>query len=233
MPACPRATRSVACSKFLQPPIRFRASAPISMSGNERIPPPGVSSGPLDVTRLLLDWREGRDDALDELMPIVYAELRRLASRALRGESEGHTLRTTALVHEAYVRLVGASVDWESSSHFMRVASRAMRRVLVDHARKRRSEKRGGGNVAFDLDTLEGVLPAGSRPDDVLALDEALERLITLEERKGRAVELHYFGGLSYDEVADALGISPATVHRDLRMARAWLYKEMQGEAGR
>lgn len=183
-----------------------------------------------NVTQLLMDWRGGRGEALDELMPLVYAELRRLASSALNGESPGHTLQTTALVHEAYVRLVGADVDWEGSGHFMRVAARAMRRILVDHARKRRSLKRGSGHTPVSLDTLQGVLPGASRPDDVIELDEALERLIALEERKGRAIELHYFGGLSYDEVAEVLDVSPATVHRDLRMAKAWLFKELKGD---
>lgn len=185
---------------------------------------------PEEVTQLLLDWRDGRRDALDELMPLVYAELRRIASSALHSESSGHTLQTTALVHEAYVRLVGANVEWEGSGHFMRVAARAMRRILVDHARKRRSQKRGGGATPVSLDTLQGVLPAAARPEDVIELDEALERLIALEERKGRAVELHYFGGLSYEEIADVLEVSAATVHRDLRMARAWLFKELRGD---
>lgn len=192
------------------------------------------SHDPSHVTRLLRDWSEGDGHAFDELLPLVYDELRRLASRALRGESAGHTLRTTALVHEAYVRLVGSDVDWEGSRHFMRVAARAMRRVLVDHARARKSQKRGGGAPAIPIDALAGILPGGEhRPDDVLELDEALERLIALEERKGRAVELHYFGGLSYEEVGEALEISTATVHRDLRMARAWLYKELRNDDGR
>ena len=186
-----------------------------------------------DVTQLLVAWQSGEETALDDLLPIVYAELRRLASSALRGEARGHTLQTTALVHEAYVRLVGSDVAWEGSGHFMRVAARAMRRVLVDHARKRKSGKRGAGVAAIDLDSLEGVLPGDARPDEILELDEALERLIALEERKGRAVELHYFGGLSYEEVAEALDVSPATVHRDLRMARAWLLKEPSDDDGR
>jgi RNA polymerase sigma factor (TIGR02999 family) len=188
--------------------------------------------GQHDVTRLLVAWQEGEPTAFDQLLPIVYAELRRLASAQLRGERAGHTLQTTALVHEAYVRLVGSEVAWEGSGHFMRVAARAMRRVLVDHARKRQSGKRGGGGVPLDLDSLEGVLPGHSRPEELIELDEALERLIALEERKGRAVELHYFGGLSYEEVAEALGVSPATVHRDLRMARAWLLKELGDDDG-
>lgn len=191
---------------------------------------PVAGRGGQEVTQLLLAWRAGESTALDELMPLVYSELRRLARQALRGEADGHTLRTTALVHEAYVRLVGSDVHWEGSGHFMRIASRAMRRVLVDHARKRKSQKRGGGALAMGLDTLEGVIPAAARPEDVIELDEALERLIALEERKGRVVELHYFGGLSYDEVAEVLEVSPATVHRDLRMARAWLYKELRSE---
>ena len=181
------------------------------------------------VTQLLRQWKEGDERAFDELLPLVYDELKRVASRQLSGESPGHTLHTTALVHEAYVRLAGAEVQWESSGHFMRLAARAMRRVLVDHARRRMSNKRGSGAIAVGLDSLEGVLPAQARPEDLLDLDEALERLLALEERKGRIVELHYFGGLSYEEVATALEISPATVHRDLRMARAWLFKELQG----
>ena len=187
---------------------------------------------PHQVTQLLVAWQNGEDRALDALLPIVYGELRRLASSALRGEAQGHTLQTTALVHEAYVRLVGSDVAWEGSRHFMRVAARAMRRVLVDHARKRRSAKRGGGAAPLDLDSLEGVLPGADRDEEIIELDEALERLTALEERKGRAVELHYFGGLSYEEVAEALDVSPATVHRDLRMARAWLLKELRDDDG-
>jgi len=190
--------------------------------------PPGAGAAEQDVTRLLVAWRDGEREAFDALLPLVYAELRRVASSALRGERAGHTLQTTALVHEAYVRLVGADVAWDGSRHFMRVAARAMRRVLVDHARKRSSQRRGSGAVAVDLDSLEGVLPSAATPEDVIDLDEALERLLALEERKGRIVELHYFGGLSYEEVAVALDISPATVHRDLRMARAWLFKELR-----
>lgn len=185
---------------------------------------------PGEVTRLLEAWKNGRERAFDDLVPLVYDELRRLARSAMRGEREGHTLRTTALVHEAYMRLVGTDVAWGGSGHFMRVAARAMRRILVDHARRRRRQKRGDGAEAVGLDTLEEFLPADSRPDAVLELDEALGRLAKLEERKAQAVELHYFGGLSYEEVADALEVSPATVHRDLRMARAWLYKELRGE---
>lgn len=182
------------------------------------------------VTRLLLQWKDGEGEALDALLPLVYSELQRLARYALKGESSGHTLQTTALVHEAYLRLVGSDLDWEGSRHFMRVAARAMRRVLVDHARKRNSQKRGSGAVPLGLDTLSDVLPSATRSQDLIELDEALERLLALDERKGRALELHYFGGLSYEEVAEALDVSPATVHRDLRFGRAWLYKELQGD---
>jgi RNA polymerase sigma factor (TIGR02999 family) len=198
---------------------------------SERRSEEGASGAPDNqVTRLLVAWREGDRAALDDLLPLVYAELQRQARFALRREAEGHTLQTTALVHEAYLRLVGADLEWEGSRHFMRVASRAMRRVLVDHARGRLSRKRGGGEPALGLDTLEGIIPAASRSEDLIELDEALERLLALDERTGRAVELHYFGGLSYDEIANALEVSPATVHRDLRFGRAWLYKELQGD---
>ena len=194
----------------------------------------GEAGGPSpsgEVTRLLLAWQGGREQAFDDLLPLVYDELRRIARSAMRGEREGHTLQTTALVHEAYLRLVGSDVSWKGSGHFMRVASRAMRRILVDHARRRSRQKRGQGEAPVSLDTLEEILPGGSQPDDVIELDEALERLSALEERKAQAVELHYFGGLSYEEVAEALEVSPATVHRDLRMARAWLYKELREES--
>ncbi len=185
-----------------------------------------------DVTQLLRAWQDGDGDAVDRILPLVYDELHRIAHGAMRQESPGHTLQTTALVHEAYVRLVSTDLEWESSGHFLRVAARAMRRILVDHARARKTAKRGGGAPVLVLDSLESVVAAESRADDVLALDDALERLFALDERKGRIVELCYFGGLTYDEIADTLGISPATVHRDLRMARAWLYSELREDEG-
>lgn len=185
---------------------------------------------PTEVTRLLEAWRGGDDEAFQRLIPVVYAELQRLARYALRGEVAGHTLQTTALVHEAYVRLAGTDVEWEDSTHFRRIAARAMRRILVDHARRRSAEKRGGGRTVLRLDSLEGVVPGDSRSDAFLDLDSALEHLFELDERKGRAVELHYFGGLSYEEIADVLEISPATVHRDLKLAKAWLYRELGPE---
>ncbi|MBK6423240.1 MAG: sigma-70 family RNA polymerase sigma factor [Gemmatimonadetes bacterium] len=184
---------------------------------------------PEDVSQLLLDWKRGDSRAMDRLMPILYEELKRLARHHLRGESEGHTLQTTALVHEAYLRLVGADVAWEGRRHFFAVAAQVMRRVLVDHARGRGRSKRGGGLVAVGLQ--EDLAAAPDRPADLVDLDEALGRLSALDQRKAQIIDLLYFGGLSYDEAAAVLEISPATVHRDLRLARAWLYREL-GEAG-
>jgi RNA polymerase sigma factor (TIGR02999 family) len=182
-----------------------------------------------DVTQLLVAWKEGDDAALNRLMPLVYAELHSIAARHLRNERAADTFQTTALIHEAYMRLVGADVEWDGRQHFLAIASRTMRRVLVDHARTRSRAKRGGGHVVSV--TLSDAMPvdgdAGPDRVDVLALDQALEKLEAFDERKAKVVELHHFGGLSYDEVAQIMGISPATVHRELRMARAWLYKEL------
>jgi len=183
-----------------------------------------------EVSRLLLAWREGDEQALARLIPLVYDELHALARRHLRDERPDHTLQTTALIHEAYLRLCGADVAWEGRVHFLAVAAQTMRRILVDHARGRARAKRGGGEAPITLD--DALVASPGRPDALLALDEALQRLSALDERKGRAVELHYFGGLTYDETAAALGISAATVDRELRMAKAWLYRELQPEAG-
>lgn len=181
---------------------------------------------PRDVSGLLKAWRDGEDAALDRLMPLVYDELHALAHRHLQGERDGHTLQTTALLHEAYLRLMGADVPWEGRVHFFAVAARAMRRVLVDHARGVKREKRGGGAAPV---TLDENVSSGAPGADLLELNDALERLAEIDERKARAIELHYFAGLDYEEIAHALGISPATVHRDLRMARAWLQRDMGG----
>lgn len=202
------------------------------MRSSDAPDPTSENRDTVHVTHLIQAWQDGDEAALGELMPLVYGELQRLAHHALRGESSGHTLQTTALVHEAYVRLVGADVEWQGSKHFYRIAARAMRRVLVDHARKRSSRKRGGERKPLALEGVVDMLPGESRPDDLIELDEALERLLALDERKGRSIELHYFGGLSYEEVAEALAVSPATVHRDLRVARAWLYKELRNDDG-
>jgi RNA polymerase sigma-70 factor (ECF subfamily) len=179
-----------------------------------------------EVTRLLAGWRAGDSSASDRLISIVYRELHLLAGRQLQRERQGHTLQTTALVHEAYLRLVGSEIPWSDRRHFFAVAARAMRRVLVDHARARAREKRGG-NV--DVVTLNDQIASASGDTmDVAALDEALERLGLFDDRKARVVELHFFGGLTYDETAETLEISAATVHRELRLAKAWLYRELR-----
>jgi RNA polymerase sigma factor (TIGR02999 family) len=177
------------------------------------------------VTRLLREWHGGNAEALDQVIPLVYDELKRLASRQLRRESGAHTVQPTALVHEAYERLVGADVAWADRVHFFAIAARTMRRVLVEHARARRRLKRGG-----DLERttfMEEGVAADAPPIDVLDLERALEKLAALDERKQKVVELHFYGGLTYDEIAAALDISPATVHRDLRMAKSWLHREL------
>lgn len=201
-----------------------------SRSTSDKEDPPDGMQGETEVTRLLTAWQKGDSEALDRLLPLVDAQLRGLAQAALSGEGQGHTLQTTALVHEAFLRLVGRDRSWEGTRHFLDVASRAMRRVLVDYARRRTSLKRGGGRRAVSLDTLEPLLAADQRAEEIIDLDEALERLFALHERPARAIELHYFGGLSYTEVADVLEVSPATVHRDMRFGRAWLFKELRDE---
>lgn len=188
--------------------------------------------GRRDVTRLLAAWQEGDQEALERLLPLIDAQLRGLARAALSRELPGHTLQTTALINEAYLRLVGRDRSWEGTAHFLDAAARAMRRVLVDYARRRRSLKRGGEHHRIALDTLEPLIAAaeGREAAELIDLDEALTRLFALHERPARAVELHYFGGLSYPEVAEVLEVSTATVHRDLRFARAWLFSELSDE---
>jgi len=184
---------------------------------------------PGEISQLLVAWRNGDQDALQRLLPLVYNELHALARRHMRGERPDHTLQTTALIHEAYLRLCGADVAWEGRAHFLAVAAQTMRRILVDHARARSRDKRGGGIAPISLEAAAPVAPEAS--DELLALDEALTRLSALDERKAHAVELHYFGGLTYDETAAALDVSPATVDRELRLAKAWLYRELRPEA--
>lgn len=182
------------------------------------------------ATYLLRAWRGGDRAALDRLLPLVYDELAGLAHQALHRERVGHTLQTRALVHEVYVRLVDADVAWQDRAHFLAVAARTMRRVLVDHARARRRQKRGGGAVRVDLDAA--ALPVDPPEADILDLNDALERLAAFDARKSAIVELHYFGGLSYDETAEAVGVSAATVDRELRLAKAWLRHELTSGAG-
>ena len=182
------------------------------------------------VTELLRAWGAGDRTALDALIPVVYSELRRQAQRALRREGAGHTLQPTALVHEAWLRLDGQhDARWESRTQFLAVAAQAMRRVLVDHARTRRALKRGGGGAQVTLGDADSAVAAPDRAVDVLALDEALARLATLDPRKARLVELRYFAGLSIPEAAAALGVSQATVGREWSVARMWLRRELEG----
>ena len=179
-----------------------------------------------DVTGLLAKWAKGDHQALSDLTPIVYKELRQLAASYLRRESQNHTLQPTALVHEAYLRLVDQKDPcFENRSHFFGVAARLMRQILVDHARRRRAGKRAGLNVS-----LEGVAAFGEqRGRDLVALDNSLDALEKLDPRKSKAIELRYFAGLSMNEIAQALQMSVVTVRRDLRMAEAWLHHEMEG----
>ena len=184
---------------------------------------------PSDVTALLVAWSNGEHSAAEQLIPAVYAELYRQAARAMRREGAGHTLQATALVHEAYLRLVDQQhVEWRNRAHFFGIAAQVMRRVLVDHARARLAAKRGGELQRITLGTAFDVADAGGDGDtDVLALHEALERLATLDPEQARLVELRYFGGLTIEETAGALGVSPATVKREWALARAWLRREL------
>jgi len=180
---------------------------------------------PSPVTRLLLDWRSGDSKAVDQLVPLVYDELRRLAAAQMSGERPGHTLQPTALVHETFARLVNVDVPWQDRGHFFSVAARMMRRILVDHARSRRRAKRGGGVVHVSLE--ESLLQPEAVDVGIAALDDALEALSALDARMVRIVELHYLAGMTHAEIARALDLSPSTVDRDLRLARAWLKREM------
>ena len=192
--------------------------------GRDESPAPG------EVTRLLRAWQGGDRVALDRLIPMVYGELHRIAQRQLAQERQGHTLQPSAVVNETYLRLVGNPVEgFENRAHFFGVASRLMRQILVDHARRRAAQKRGGGEVASRFETIVMTLP---KDVDVLAVDEALDRLATLDAEQTRIVEMRFFGGLTVDESAEALGISRATVNRKWATARAWLHRELVGPAG-
>ena len=176
------------------------------------------------MTALLQAWSAGDVAAFDRLVPLVHAELRRLARRYMRRERAGHTLQTTALVHEAYLRLIGVKgVTWENRAQFFGISARIMRRVLVDFARQRRYQKRGGGDRRVPLD--EALLVADAPDADLVALDEALDALATVDPRKSRAIELRFFGGLSIEDAAQVLDVSPETVKRDCRLAKAWLLR--------
>jgi RNA polymerase sigma-70 factor, ECF subfamily len=179
-----------------------------------------------EVTQLLIAWRNGSEDALAQLMPLVYKELHRLAHRHLGRERDGHTLQTTALVHEAYVRLIDQKeVQWQNRAHFFAIAARTMRRILVEYARSRHYAKRGGGAQQVSLN--EAMVVSQERVAEVIALDEALESLARFDQRKSQMVELRFFGGLSIEETADVLGVSPGTVMRDWTLAKTWLQREI------
>jgi RNA polymerase sigma-70 factor (ECF subfamily) len=184
-------------------------------------------AAPGEVTRLLLAWNAGDRAALERLMPLVYAELRELAKRHFRKERPGHTLQPTAVVHEAYFRLIDQTrVTWKNRGHFLAIASQAMRRILIDHARGRGAEKRGGEVEKVTLDVAIAS-PEPARVVDSLALDEALERLKALDGTQAQIVELRFFGGLTIEETADVMETSPSSIKRDFRSAKAWLFREL------
>jgi RNA polymerase sigma factor (TIGR02999 family) len=181
-----------------------------------------------NITHLLHEWSAGDQQALETLTPLVYEELRKQAARYLRRERQGHTLQTTALIHEAYLRLVDArDVNWQGRAHFFAIAANLMRRILVDHARRRDASKRGGSFVRMSLD--ETLAVAEEVEVDLIAIDEALDRLAALDPQQARVVELRFFSGLTVEETAAALGVSPKTVKRDWAVARAWLRREIGG----
>ncbi|MGO4882002.1 MAG: sigma-70 family RNA polymerase sigma factor [Bryobacteraceae bacterium] len=181
-------------------------------------------SGP-NVTQLLVAWREGDKLAMDQLMPLVYEQLQGLARHHLSGERPGYTLPATALVHEAYLKLVGADIAWQDRGHFFAVAAKTMRRILVDRAKSRRSARRGGVNPHFSIEEIAVV--SEQPPAQIVQLDDALLRLEAIDQRKSRIIDLIFFAGLSQEETAAALDISPATVFRDLSFAKAWLAREL------
>lgn len=183
-----------------------------------------------EITQLLAQCREGDENAVNELMPILYNELRALAGRQMNAERPGNTLQATAVVNEAYMRLVGADVPYQDRTHFFAVAARTMRRVLVDHAKGKNRQKRGSGSAKVTLEEAMIVSDKNSNAD-LSDLDEALTRLAAQDERKAQVIELHFFGGMTYDQIAESMKISAATVHRELRMGKAWLYRELNPEA--
>jgi RNA polymerase sigma factor (TIGR02999 family) len=181
------------------------------------------------ITELLQSWQQGNAQSGEEVVPLVYAELRRIARIRLSAERSAHTLQPTALVHEAWLRLMQQhGATWQNRSQFFAIAAQAMRRILVDHARRRHSNKRNGGETPLTLDTVEEIVASPVPDEEMLALDAALEQLSTFDQRQARVVELRFFGGLSIDETAQVLDLSPTTVKREWTTARAWLYREIQ-----
>lgn len=191
----------------------------------------GPSPPPHEITQLLAEWSDGNQAALDKLYPLVYEELHRLAHSYLRRERKGHTLQTTALINEAYLRLVDQKqVNWANRFHFFGISAQIMRRILIDHARRYEYAKRGGGAQRISLD--HAAIVAKARGRELLLLDEALHSLAKIDSRRSRVVELRYFGGLNNEEIAGVLKISENTVTRDWNMARAWLYQKLSGSVG-
>ncbi|MBK9062781.1 MAG: sigma-70 family RNA polymerase sigma factor [Acidobacteria bacterium] len=180
-----------------------------------------------DVTRMLREWSAGDPSAADRLLPVVYAELRRLAAGYLKRERTGHTLQPTALVNEAWMKLAGQNAPWQNRAHFLGVAAGAMRRILVDHARRRQAQKRGGSELRVTL--TDAAAPGGGSEIDLVRLDEALERLAALDERQAKMVTMRFFAGLTVEETAEALGVSEKTVKRDWAAAKAYLHRELGG----
>jgi RNA polymerase sigma factor (TIGR02999 family) len=215
---------------FLQPYAQ-RSAAPYHEIRTVSLTPPdfGTIAGTVasDVTKLLVDWSRGNQGALEQLTPLVYQDLHRRARGYLRLERPDHTLQPTALIHEAYMRLVSdCPPEWNGRAHFFAVASRVMRQILVDHARRHAAGKRGSG--VADMSLEEAMVPARSRSEDLMALDEALEKLAAFDERKCRIVEMRYFAGCTVEETAEALGVAGITVMREMRLAEAWLRRAMQ-----
>lgn len=185
-----------------------------------------ATSSSSDVTRLLQEWSAGDPSAADRLLPVLYDELHRIAAGALRGERRGHTLQPTALVNEAWMKLAEQSAPWQNRAHFLGIAAQAMRRILVDHARRKSAQKRGGDGLRV---TLADVAAKESNEVDLVRLDEALEKLAALDERQAKMVTMRFFAGLTVDETAEALGVSEKTVKRDWAVAKAWLHRELGG----
>jgi RNA polymerase sigma factor (TIGR02999 family) len=177
------------------------------------------------VTQILVNWREGDDQALNQLMPLVHDNLRQLANKYMRSERAGHTLQATALVNEAFLKLCDSSISWQSRAHFIAIAARAMRQILVDHAKSKRRQKRGGNDIQVTL--YEARIADDKVQPDVLDIEEALNNLAKVDERKAQIIEMNIYGGMTYDEIAEVLNISAATVDRELRFSRAWLQRAL------
>jgi len=179
-----------------------------------------------NLTQLLVDWRSGDNAALEKLMPLIHSKLHQIANKYMLAENAGHTLQATALVNEAFIKLINADVSWQNRAHYLALSARAMRQILIDHARAKKSDKRGGEAVSVTLYETR-ILDQGSNNPDVLEVEEALDQLNKIDTRKAQIIELNFYGGLTYDEIAEALGISAATVDRELRFAKAWMYRQI------